>query len=119
MGQHPQIAVFWKGAYNLGPPKPRYSNTWIVSIVVTWLDSIDLKSLGLSLVELLIKTVLLLALYNQTLRSADLASFQLPNTRYRIAQNSGGENFGEFGETNTIHQYFTQPNYRSNELSIV
>ena len=29
-----------------------------------------------------------------------------------------GENFGEFGETNVIRQYFTQPNYRSNELAI-
>ena len=29
-----------------------------------------------------------------------------------------GENFGEFGETNVIHQYFTHPNYRSNELAI-
>ena len=28
-----------------------------------------------------------------------------------IAQNLGGGNFGDFGETNTIHQYFTQPNY--------
>ena len=29
-----------------------------------------------------------------------------------------GENFGEFGEMNVIHQYFTQLNYRSNELAI-
>ena len=29
-----------------------------------------------------------------------------------------GENIGEFGETNVIRQYFTQPNYRSNELAI-
>ena len=28
------------------------------------------------------------------------------------------ENFGEFGETNVIRQYFTLPNYRSNELAI-
>ena len=27
-----------------------------------------------------------------------------------IVQNSGGGNFGEFGETNVICQYFTQPN---------
>ena len=31
---------------------------------------------------------------------------------HRIAQNFGGENFGEFGETNAICQYFTQPNSR-------
>ena len=29
-----------------------------------------------------------------------------------------GENFGEFGEMNVICQYFTQPNYRFNELAI-
>ena len=81
VGQHPQIARILKGAYNLRPPKPRYSNTWKVSTVVTWLDSIDLKSSGLSLMELSIKTVLLLAL-TRPLRSADLASFQLSNIRY-------------------------------------
>ena len=81
VGQHPQIARILKGAYNLRPPKPRYSNTWKVSTVVTWLDSIDLKSSGLSLMKLSIKTVLLLAL-TRPLRSADLASFQLSNIRY-------------------------------------
>ena len=29
-----------------------------------------------------------------------------------------GENIGEFGEMNIIHQYFTLPNYISNELAI-
>ena len=46
VGQHPQIAGILKGAYNLCPPKPGYSNTWKVSTVITWLDSIDLKSSG-------------------------------------------------------------------------
>ena len=36
---------------------------------------------------------------------------------YRIAQNGGGENFGEFGKSNVIHQYFTQPNSRSTEVA--
>ena len=52
-----------------------------MSTVVAWLDSIDLKSSELSLMELSIKTVLLLAL-TRPLRSADLANFQLPNVRY-------------------------------------
>ena len=81
MGQHPQIAHVLKGAYNLRPSKRRYSNTWKVSTVVAWLDSIDLKSSELSLMELSIKTVLLLALI-RPLRSVDLANFQLPNVRY-------------------------------------
>ena len=29
-----------------------------------------------------------------------------------------GENFGKFGKTNVIGQYFIQPNNRSNELAI-
>ena len=31
---------------------------------------------------------------------------------YRIVQNFGGEHFGEFGKTNVIRQYFTQPTSR-------
>ena len=80
MGQHPQIACILKGAYNLRSPKPCYSNTCKVNTVVSWLDSVDLKSSGLSLIKLSIKTVLLLAL-TRALRSADLASFQLSNIR--------------------------------------
>ena len=38
---------------------------------------------------------------------------------YRIAQNFGGENFGEFGETNIIHQYFTQLNSRFTKVANV
>ena len=74
MGQHPQIAHILKDAYNVRSPKPRYSNTWKVSTVVTWLDSINLNSSGLSLLELSIKTMLLLAL-TRPLRSTDLTSF--------------------------------------------
>ena len=33
-----------------------------------------------------------------------------PACMYCIMHNSGGENFGESGKTNVIHQYFTQPN---------
>ena len=70
-----------KGMYNMHPSKPCYFNIWEVSTVVTWLDSTDLKSLGLSLMELSIKTVLLLAL-TRPLRSADLASFLISYLQY-------------------------------------
>ena len=46
VGQHPQIERILKGAYNLRPPKPRYSNTWKVSTVVTWLDSEKLRAIS-------------------------------------------------------------------------
>ena len=32
---------------------------------------------------------------------------------YRIAQNGGGGNFGEFGKSGAIHQSFTHPNLHS------
>ena len=35
---------------------------------------------------------------------------------YRIAQNSGGENFGEFGKSILFHQCFTLPNLSFNLL---
>ena len=70
-----------QGAYNLHPPTPRYSNTWKVSTVVAWLDSIVVSNTKLPLIELSIKTVLLLSL-TRPLRSADLANFLLPNLKY-------------------------------------
>ena len=36
-----------------------------------------------------------------------------------IAQNFGGGNFGEFGETSVIRQYFTQPNSRFTKVANV
>ena len=81
IGQHPQIVRILKGAYNLRPPTPRYSNTWKVSTVITWLDSIELSNGKLPLIDLSIKTVLLLSLV-RPLRSADLANFLLPNLKY-------------------------------------
>jgi len=41
VGQHPQMARILKGKYNQCPPTPRYSSTWKVSTVVTWLDSME------------------------------------------------------------------------------
>jgi len=52
-----------------------------VSTVVTWLDSIELSNEKLPLIELSIKTVLLLSL-TRPLRSADLANFLLPNLKF-------------------------------------
>ena len=39
--------------------------------------------------------------------------------QYRIAQNSGGGNFDEFGKTNAICQYFTLPNSRFTKVADV
>lgn len=79
MGQCVQIACILKGAYNIHPPKPCYSNTWKVNAL--WLLGWTILISELFLMELSIKTVLLLAL-TRPLRSVDLASFQLANIRY-------------------------------------
>ena len=39
--------------------------------------------------------------------------------KYCIVQNSGGENFGEFGESEAIRQGFTHPNLHFKKLQIV
>ena len=40
VGAHPLVARLMKGAYNLRPPKPRYTSTWDVGEVLTVLQSI-------------------------------------------------------------------------------
>ena len=42
------------------------------------------------------------------LGKSDIAFCTLKTSIYHIAQILAGENFGEFDETNTIRQYFTQ-----------
>ena len=81
IGQHSQVSRILKGAYNLHPPTSRYSNTWKVSTVVAWLDSVESSNTKLPLIDLSIKVVLLLSL-TRPLRSADLANFLLTNLKY-------------------------------------
>ena len=38
---------------------------------------------------------------------------------YHIVHNLAGENLGEFGKTNVLHQYFTQPNSRFIEVAML
>ena len=70
------ISRWFKGVFKLKPCRPKYSNTWDVSIVFNYF-----KNLGelneLSLTELTLKTVMLLALCSahraQTLASIDIS----------------------------------------------
>ena len=81
IGQHPQISRVLKGVYNLCPPKPRYSGTWKVHTVTTWLDTISSSDKKVSMIDLSVKTALLLAL-TRPLRSSDLAGLSLASLRY-------------------------------------
>ena len=56
ISQHPTIARLMKGAFNNRPPQPKYSSTWDVFIVTTYIcnlgenSSLSLKTLSLKLV---------------------------------------------------------------------
>ena len=64
VGQHPLVVQFMKGAFNMNPPKPRYSTTWSVDKVLS-----HIKDLGqnehLSLKLLTRKLAMLMALTSE------------------------------------------------------
>ena len=43
-GQHPLIVRLMRGVFNTTPPKPRYSKTWKVSIVLDYLKSLPVNN---------------------------------------------------------------------------
>ena len=61
VGEHPLVVQLLKGAYNLRPPLPRYSSTWDVATVISFVDHLG-PNKDLSLKNLSKKLGLLLAL---------------------------------------------------------
>lgn len=75
VGQHPLVTRFLKGVFNSRPAAPRYSSTWDVNIVLSYLGSLpDNTSLPLTL--LTYKLAMLKALSNAD-RCSDLAALDL------------------------------------------
>lgn len=70
VGQHPLVTRLIKGAFHERPPQPRYSETWDVSKVTSYLESMG-SNHTLSISDLTHKTVMLMALTRPS-RSADL-----------------------------------------------
>lgn len=70
VGQHPTISRLMAGVANLRPPQPRYTSTWDVNKVLGHIEKKG-ENKDLSLKDLTLKTVMLLALTRPT-RSADL-----------------------------------------------
>lgn len=64
-----------KGIFRADPPKPKYSNVWDVSIILTGMKNWG-KSSALSLKELTLKTVMLMALASPN-RVSEIASLSL------------------------------------------
>ena len=79
MGAHPLVCQLLKGIFHLRPPEPKYSHTWSVSQVLTYIKSLG-NNEGLSLKLLSLKLVTLLALTAPD-RSSDLAKKDL---RFRV-----------------------------------
>ena len=80
VGQHPLVSKLMKGIFHERPPQPRYTETWDVSKVTTYLVSLGQND-SLTLFVLTHKTVMLLAL-NRPCRSADLCQLDLQFRRY-------------------------------------
>ena len=71
-GQHPMLACFLKGVFNLRPPAPKYTTTWAVNVVLSYFNSLPGND-HLDLHQLSHKLTMLLALTNAD-RCLDLAS---------------------------------------------
>lgn len=75
VGQHPLVCRLLQGMFNQRPPAPRYRTVWSVDTVIKYIQS-HLSLTDLSLKNLSIKLVMLLALSNASTAS-DLASLDI------------------------------------------
>ena len=80
VGQHPLVSRLLKGAFHQRPPKPRYTQTWDVSMVTSYIRSMGANN-RLSLQNLSHKLSMLMALTRPS-RSADLANLDLNHRTY-------------------------------------
>ena len=81
VGSHPAVARLLKGVFHSRPPQPRYASFWDVGVVIR-----HIKDLGsnkeLSLKQLTMKTVMLLALTRPS-RSADLSKLDIHTRSFK------------------------------------
>ena len=80
IGQHPLVAQVLQGAFNELPPQPRYSQTWDVHKVTSYINNMG-DNAQLKLRDLTLKLTMLLALTRQS-RSSDLTSLDVRFRRY-------------------------------------
>ena len=84
VGQHPLVSRFLKGVFNSRPPTPRYSATWDVDVVLTYLRGLPANP-ELSFQNLSHKLAMLMALSNAD-RCSDLVALDL---RFKSEQGNG------------------------------
>ena len=81
IGQHPLVTKLMKGIFHDRPPLPRYTSTWKVDMVLSYLKALG-PNKDLSLKHLSWKTTMLLALTRPS-RSADLANLDITGRQYK------------------------------------
>ena len=75
MGQHPLVSRFLKGVFNCRPLAPRYTTTWDIDVVLSYIKSLpDNEHLSFQLLKC--KVVMLMVLINGD-RCSDLAALDL------------------------------------------
>ena len=80
VGEYPIIARLLKGMFHVRPPEPRYSFTWDVNVLLTFLES-WLPLSALELKQLTLKTVALVALVSaQRSRTLSALSIEFMNS---------------------------------------
>ena len=84
IGQHPLVTRLLKGAHNLRPPKPCYTSTWDVDVVIKYLCSIG-EDEDLSRKQLSQKLALLMAMVEAS-RTSELRALDL---RFRVFRPDG------------------------------
>ena len=75
IGQHPLVCRFLKGVFNCRPPLPKYTHTWDVDVVLSYLRDLP-DNAALSFQALTHKLAMLMALTNAD-RCSDLAALDL------------------------------------------
>ena len=75
VGSHPAVTRLLKGVFHSKPPQPRYASFWDVGMVIQHIRSLG-PNKDLSLKQLTMKTVMLLALTRPS-RSADLSKLDV------------------------------------------
>ena len=85
VGQHPLIATLLQGIFNERPPLPKYSFTWDVNVIITFIQKNRSLSADLPLMQLSQKLVMLFALATAA-RSSD---FHLLDLRFRSYSQEG------------------------------
>ena len=81
MGTHPAVTRLLKGAFHQRSPQARYSSFWDVGIVIQYIKGLGPNE-NLSLKQLTLKTVMLLALTRPS-RSADLSRLDIKARSYK------------------------------------